>query len=47
MTVGVDLGVKKVADNIWLVSLMHYDLGYFDHQTCRLESAETPSAQRR
>ena len=24
------LGIKEVDDGIWLVSLMHYDLGYFD-----------------
>jgi hypothetical protein len=30
----------------WLVSFMHYDLGYFDHQTCRLEPIENPFAAR-
>jgi hypothetical protein len=23
---------------------MHYDLGFFDHETCRLESADNPFA---
>jgi putative transposase len=29
-------------DKIWLVSFMHYDLGFFDPETCRLGSAENP-----
>jgi putative transposase len=36
---GQNVGVKQVADQIWLVSFMDYDLGFFDHETCRLESA--------
>jgi len=39
---GQKVGVKEVSDRIWLVSFMHYDLGYFDHESCRLESAENP-----
>ena len=27
---------------MWLVSFMQYDLGYFDDETCRIESAENP-----
>jgi putative transposase len=41
---GQSVGVKEVADKIWLVSFMHYDLGFFDHETCRLESAGNPFA---
>ena len=26
----------------WLVTFMDYDLGYFDHETCRLEPLENP-----
>ena len=26
-------GVTQVTDEIWLVSFMHYDLGYFDEET--------------
>ena len=37
-----NVGVKQVADRIWLVSFMQYDLGFFDHETCRIESAENP-----
>jgi putative transposase len=39
---GQNVGIKEVSDKIWLVSFMHYDLGFFDHETCRLESAENP-----
>jgi putative transposase len=39
---GQKVGVKQVSDNIWLVSFMQYDLGYFDHDTCRLEPIENP-----
>ena len=41
---GQNVGVKEISDKIWLVSFMHYDLGFFDHETCRLESAENPFA---
>ncbi len=27
---GQKLGIKEVDDGSWLVSFMHYDLGYFD-----------------
>jgi putative transposase len=33
---------KQVDDRIWLVTFMHYDLGYFDDQTCRLEPIKNP-----
>ena len=39
---GQRVGVKQVSEQIWLVSFMHYDLGYFDHETCRLEPIENP-----
>jgi putative transposase len=39
---GQRVGVKQVADQIWLVSFMNFDLGFFDHETCRIESAENP-----
>ena len=35
-------GLKEIEDRIWLVSFMAYDLGYFDHETCRLEPLENP-----
>jgi putative transposase len=31
---GQNVGVKEIADQIWLVSFMEYDLGFFDHETC-------------
>ncbi len=33
---------KHIEDNIWLVSFMRYDLVFYDHETCRIESAENP-----
>jgi putative transposase len=39
---GQRVGIKPVSDLIWLVSFMGYDLGYFDHETCRLEPIENP-----
>jgi putative transposase len=39
---GQNVGIKEVADKIWLVSFMQYDLGFFDHETCRLESVTNP-----
>lgn len=39
---GQTVGVKQVEDHLWLVSFMHYDLGYFDDETCRLEPIANP-----
>ena len=39
---GQNVGVKQVADRIWLVSFMQYDLGFFDDETCRLEPGANP-----
>jgi putative transposase len=36
------VGVRQVSDRIWLVTFMHYDLGYFDDETCRLEPIANP-----
>jgi putative transposase len=41
---GQNVGVKEVSDRIWLVTFMDYDLGFFDHETGRLRSAENPFA---
>jgi putative transposase len=41
---GQKVGVKQVYDRIWLVSFMNYDLGYFNHETCRLEPIDNPFA---
>ena len=37
---GQKVGVKQVEEKTWLVSFMRYHLGFFDHETCRIESAE-------
>jgi putative transposase len=39
---GQNVGVTQVAERIWLVTFMHYDLGYFDSDTCRLEPIDNP-----
>jgi putative transposase len=39
---GQNVGVREVSDEIWLVSFMQYDLGYFDAETCRLEPIDNP-----
>jgi len=39
---GRAVGSKEVHDDIWLVSLMDYDLGYFDLETRVLEPLENP-----
>jgi len=39
---GQMVGIKQVDARIWLVSFMHYDLGYFDDETCRLEPVANP-----
>jgi putative transposase len=39
---GQKVGVKEVDDRIWLVSFMQYDLGFFDHETGRLDGAQNP-----
>lgn len=41
---GQDVGVRQVDDHLWLVTFMHYDLGYFDDETCRLEPINNPFA---
>jgi putative transposase len=41
---GQDVGVKEVNDGIWLVTFMHYDLGYFDLETQKIEPLEYPFA---
>ena len=41
---GQNVGIKEVGEKIWLVSFMHYDLGFFDHETrSRRMRARTPS----
>jgi len=35
-----------VSEEIWLVTFMDYDLGYFDDETCRLEPLDNPFGPR-
>jgi putative transposase len=39
---GQKVGVKEVSEKIWLVTFMHYDLGFFDQECGRVECAENP-----
>src|ERR1700746_1950163 len=39
---GQAVGIKEVHDDIWLVSFMDYDLGYFDLETRVLEPLDHP-----
>ena len=39
---GQNVGVTQVGERIWLVTFMHYDLGYFDDEVGRLEPIENP-----
>ena len=34
------VGIREIEEKIWLVSFMHYDLGFFDHETGRVECAD-------
>ncbi len=39
---GQNVGIKEVSEKIWLVSLTQYDLGFFDHESGRVECAPNP-----
>ena len=39
---GQNVGIKEEEDNIWLVSFMQYDIGYFDLEACRVEPVQNP-----
>ena len=36
------VGIREVSDQIWLVSFMDYELGYFDTDVARVEPADNP-----
>jgi hypothetical protein len=42
---GQRLGIKEVDDGIWIVSFMHYDLGFIDLEQKPCNPWTTPSAQ--
>ena len=37
-----NVGIKQINEHIWLVTFMHYDLGFFDDEICCLEPADNP-----
>jgi putative transposase len=39
---GHNVGVREVAEHVWMISFMHYDLGFFDDQCTRVECAPNP-----
>ena len=43
---GQKLGLKEVDDGIWLVSFMHYDLGYIDLEQKTLQPIDNPFGTR-
>ena len=43
---GHTLGIKEVDDGIWLVSFMHYDLGYIDLEQKTLQTIGSPCGTR-
>ncbi len=43
---GQKLGLKEVEDGIWLVSCMHYDLGYIDLEQRTLQAIDNPFGTR-
>ena len=43
---GQKLGIKEVDDAIWLVSFMHYDLGYIDLEQRTLQPLDNPFGPR-
>ncbi len=40
MLAGQKLGIKEVGDGIWLISFMHYDLGYIDLEQRTLQTID-------
>jgi hypothetical protein len=43
---GQRLGIKEVDEGIWLVSFMHYDLGYIDLEQKTLQTLDNPFGPR-
>ncbi len=43
---GQTVGIKEVDDAVWLVSFMHYDLGYFDLEQRTLQPLDNPFGPR-
>ncbi|WFU86088.1 transposase [Rhizobium sp. CC1099] len=43
---GQTLGIKDVDEGIWLISFMHYDLGYIDLKQRTLQTIDNPFGTR-
>lgn len=43
---GQRLGIKEIEDGIWLLSFMHYDLGYIDLEQRTLQTIDNPFGTR-
>ncbi len=43
---GQTVGIKEIDDGVWLVSFMHYDLGYFDLEQRTLQPLDNPFGPR-
>lgn len=43
---GQRLGLKEVDDGIWLLSFMHYDLGYIDLEQRTQQTIDNPFGMR-
>lgn len=44
---GQTVSIKRADDHLWLVSFMHYDLGYFEDEVCRFKPVENPLGPKR
>ena len=40
---GQNIGIKEVEEKFWLVNFMHYDLGFFDHESGASNAPQIPS----
>jgi len=43
---GQRVGIKEVDEGIWIVSFMHYDLGYIDREQKTLQPLDNPFGTR-
>ena len=44
---GQILGLREIDDQIWLVSFLNHDIGFFDNDNNRVEPAQTLSPRRK
>jgi len=43
---GQDVGIREVDDELWQVSFMNYELGFFDERSGRFEPGANPFASK-